>query len=217
MSLLVCLAAIAQNQHRAYVKSQIDKWGLCRTVAITKKGGAVAITQTNAYTASGIPKAMEKALKRANEKGYQIDDVVLTDKGSWLVLYANNGIDCGKVPKNLENQLRALNKAGEKITSVTFNDAGEWIVVTATKAVCSYDIYDWIADGEQKYGKLLTAHITGNGLAMRFERGYKFDGVVPEALKDRLKSTKIDVYRIKFWSDGTYFFADRKGNYSYKL
>lgn len=45
--------------------------------------------------------------------------------------------------------------------------------------------------------------------------GYKFLGNVPQKLKDALKATKYDVYRIKFTKEGSYFFADQEGHYTF--
>lgn len=38
---------------------------------------------------------------------------------------------------------------------------------------------------------------------------------VPQKLKDALKATKYDVYRIKFTKEGSYFFADQEGHYTF--
>lgn len=40
-------------------------------------------------------------------------------------------------------------------------------------------------------------------------------GNVPQKLKDALKATKYDVYRIKFTKEGSYFFADQEGHYTF--
>lgn len=45
--------------------------------------------------------------------------------------------------------------------------------------------------------------------------GYKFLGNVPQKLKDALKASKYDVYRIKFTKEGSYFFADQEGHYTF--
>lgn len=42
-------------------------------------------------------------------------------------------------------------------------------------------------------------------------------GDVPDVLKQKLRETSIDVYRIKFLSDGAYFIADKEGHYSYYM
>lgn len=48
-----------------------------------------------------------------------------------------------------------------------------------------------------------------------YEESYRFYGNVPQRLRDALKNCKYDIFRIKFTHNGSYFIADKKGNYSY--
>ena len=59
--------------------------------------------------------------------------------------------------------------------------------------------------------------MTDDGMVLCFEEGYKYLGEVPDTLRNKLKETSIDVYRVKFLSDGTYFIADKKGTYAYYM
>jgi hypothetical protein len=64
---------------------------------------------------------------------------------------------------------------------------------------------------------LWAAHVTNDGLALCFAKGYKFFGNVPDGLKEKLQTTTMDVFRIVFLSDGCYFIADRQGHYAYLM
>lgn len=185
------VSLFAQNSRgRNYIKQNISEWGGCRNVAITDTGGDLALNGKNdyAYTA-GIPQALADALEK-----YQ-----------W-----------SNIPSELESKLRQWNEAEETITSVTFNDDGDWIAVSTDHvASSSTDMDDWIKEGIETHGQLWAAHLTNDACVLCFENGYKFLGNVPQKLKDALKATKYDVYRIKFTKEGSYFFADQEGHYTF--
>lgn len=215
--LCVSVTSFAQNS-RSYIREQIEKWGSCRNVAITLTGGDLALNRNNAYAVSGVSDDLVEALDELNEEGEYIDDVQLTEDGRWLVLYGDNGFRWNDIPSDLERTLREYNSDQEVITSVTFNDNGGWIVISREHISASTsDVYDWIKEGIDQYGQLWAAHLTNDGLVLCYERGYKFMGDVPDVLKQKLRETSIDVYRIKFLSDGAYFIADKEGHYSYYM
>ncbi len=216
--LFACTNVVVAQNSRQYIKDAINGWGSCRNVAITLTGGDLALNETNAYSYSSIPDGLATEIKDLHAEGEYIDDVQLTEDASWLVLYGNNGLVWHNIPYALEKKLRQYNEANEVITSVTFNDEGEWIVITKENiASSSTAIDDLVRDGLEKYGVLWSAHLTDDGLVLCFERGYKFRGNVPDNVREKLKETDIDVYRIKFLSDGAYFIADKNGKYSYYM
>lgn len=211
-------AHIDAQGSRQYVKNAISSWGTCRNVAITDTGGDIALNYSNQYAYSGIPSDLSSAIKTLHDKGELIDDIQLTEGGRWLILIGNNGIQWNDIPYSLETKLREFNNKREVITSVTFNDYGDWIVITTEHVAASTDkIYDWIKDGMYDYGQLWAAHITGDGLALCYAEGYKFMGNVPYKLKEALKKSNNNIYRIKFTPQGSYFFADVEGRYSYYM
>lgn len=168
-----------------------------------------------AYTA-GIPQALADALEKYHDDDDYIDDVQLTEDGEWLILVGKNGCQWSNIPSELESKLRQWNEAEETITSVTFNDDGDWIAVSTDHvASSSTDMDDWIKEGIETHGQLWAAHLTNDACVLCFENGYKFLGNVPQKLKDALKASKYDVYRIKFTKEGSYFFADQEGHYTF--
>ena len=221
LSLLIVFSATtyyvnAQNGSRAFIRSQIEKWGECKNVAITLAGGDVAIYGNNGYAADGVPQNMGTALSELHESNEYIDDLVLTENGDWMILYGNNGIRSNGAPASLFNKLKSWNQEGEVIMSITFNDAGEWIAITETKYSASDErLLEIIRAGENKHGEFWAAHLTNDGLVLCFERGFTYLGNVPETLKNKLSTTQLDVFRIKFLSDGTYFIADFDGTFAY--
>lgn len=211
------VSLFAQSRGRNYIKQNISEWGGCRNVAITDTGGDLALNGKNdyAYTA-GIPQALADALEKYHDDDDYIDDVQLTEDGEWLILVGKNGCQWSNIPSELESKLRQWNEAEETITSVTFNDDGDWIAVSTDHvASSSTDMDDWIKEGIETHGQLWAAHLTNDACVLYFENGYKFLGNVPQKLKDALKASKYDVYRIKFTKEGSYFFADQEGHYTF--
>ena len=203
---------------RKFLRDQIKEWGECKNVAMTLTGGDVALYKTNGWAAQGAPKAMTDKFKELNAADRLIDDIVLTEDGSWLILWGNNGISSYGTPPGLYSKLEKWNNEKEVITSVTFNDRGDWIAITKNKySASSEKVMNYIREGENEFGEFWAAHLTNDGMVLCYERGYKYLGNVPDNLKQKLKETKIDVFRIKFLSDGSYFIADFNGNYAYNM
>lgn len=208
------LMASAQNS-RSYIKNSMKNWGNCRNVALTLTGGDIALSGKNGYSYSGIPSDLADAIKELRNDGEYIDDIQLTERGHWLILYGNNGFRWNYLPYGLESKLREFNNKREVVTSVAFNDEGDWIIISQDLYCASSESFmEFMKEGSYKYGRIWTAHMTDDGLAVVYADGYRFFGNVPQRLKDALNSTKLNVARLKFLSDGTYFFADSDGNYS---
>lgn len=217
IAMMVC-STIGFAQDRDYIKRKIREWGSCKSIAMTLRGPDLALNQRNAWAGTGLPSDLSKALNELNADSKLIDDVIITEGGRWLILYGDNGIRWNTIPASLERKLRQMNADNEIITSVTFNDANDWIVIsTEHVSASSTEIQTWLKDGMSKYGKLWTAHLTEDGCALVYKGGYKFLGNVPSRLKEKLRETNKDIYRLKFLKDGAYFIADKNGWYSYYI
>jgi hypothetical protein len=219
LSLILVLAQQSSiGQTRQFLREKIAEWGSCKNVAMTLTGGDVALIERNGWAATGIPAEMTEELEMLNDKDELIDDVVLTEEGNWLVLWGNNGVTSSGVPRSLDDMIGQWNEEAEIIYSITFNDEGDWIMISADKYSASdAELMEWIGQGEQEFGELWAAHLTNTGLVVVYENGYKFLGDVPDNLVEKLKETDLDVFRLKFLSDGSYFIADKDGNYVYFL
>jgi hypothetical protein len=203
---------------RKFLRDQIKEWGKCKNVAMTMTGGDVALYGTNGWAAKGAPIAMTNKFKELNKTDNLIDDIVLTENGNWLILWGNNGISSYGTPPSLYEKLKKWNDENDVITSVTFNDDGDWIAITKTKFSASSDkIMNYIKEGEYKHGEFWAAHLTNDGLVLCFEKGYSFLGNVPSNLKQKLNETELNVFRLKFLSDGSYFIADFDGRYAFNM
>lgn len=217
-AVLVLLSASplqAQNS-REWIRQNIREQGRCRNVAITRTGGDLMLYGRNGYASKGCPSGLTQAFHELNEEDIYIDDVQLTEEGRWLILYGNNGIRWNDIPYSLERKLREYNENDEVILSVTFNDAGDWIVITKNYfAASDTDIQQWLKDGLDK-GKLWSACITEDALVAVYADGYKVIGEIPPTLRQALKDTRLDVYRLKI-AGTAWFFADADGNYNYHM
>lgn len=214
----ITISSQVNGQGRNFLKEQIETWGSCKNVAMTLTGGDVALYGSNGWAGSGIPIEMSKKLNELNEQNKLIDDVQITENGSWLILYGNNGLAWQGITYSLEKKLKEFNNRSETILSVAFNDAEDWIIIGTKNISASADnIYGLVEDGIKNYGGLWAAHLTNDGLVLCFEEGYKFLGNVPNTLREKLKITTLNVFRIKFLSDGAYFIADKNGKFDYYL
>ncbi|MDX2361401.1 MAG: hypothetical protein QNK23_11390 [Crocinitomicaceae bacterium] len=217
-SLFVLISATSIGQSREFIRNKIETWGECKNVALTLTGGDAALYGRNGWAGRDLPATFTNTLDELNDDNELIDDIQITEEGRWLILYGNNGLKWHNLSSSLESKLREFNNNNEVITSVTFNDDGDWIAIT-TDHIASSDseINEWITDGLDDYGALWAAHVTEDAIVACYARGYKFFGNVPDGLKEKLRETDMDVYRIKFLSDGAFFIADKEGNYAYFL
>ena len=205
---------ISNARDRAYINNCIRMWGICRNVAITDKGGDVALIGSNKCAYDRIPRDLAKNIDNLNDSAYYIHDIQLTEKGRWFIRYGNGLLRWHNIPVMLKNCLYQLLADRQTIKSVTFNDNSEWIVICESGIVRSSFIKmeDWVEAGSQKYGELRFAQINNEGMILAFERGYFYLGNVSQKLKDALREADFDVTVIKFTPEGAYFFGDQKGN-----
>lgn len=218
---VICLmmgATASAQSSRKVIKDQINEWGSCRNVAITLTGGDLALNDRNSCVCPNVPVGLALELANLQDEGEYIDDVQLTEDERWLILYGENGFVWNNLPSDLETKLREYNDNGEFVTSVAFNDVGDWIIISDENiSASSTELLDWIQEGINKYGQLWTAHMTDDGMILCFENGYRLKGNVPDTLREKLRETDLDVYRVKFLSDGAYFIADQDGEYAYYM
>ncbi len=203
---------------RKDLRDKITSWGKCRTVAITKKSGDVAVYGTNGYSMiNDCPYDFSSKLKEVHDGHYKISDVAISEAGSWLIVYGNCGLKWNGIPYSLESRLRDWNTKQYTIQSVTFNDKGQWIA-KCNGYYSSSDtwIQDWIREGVNQYGSFKTACVTDDCMVLVFERGYKYRGSVPEGLKEALRTTTLKIAHIKI-AGNSWFFSDENGSYRYNM
>lgn len=222
LGLSIALFAMSANtessaQDRSYIKNAISNWGECRNVTITETNGNVAIYGANGNARQGIPSQMSDALQSLNDDGKTITDLHLTENGAWVIIYNGNGIWRAGITDDFEETLLECNDDGETITSVSFNDNGEWVIVSEEYIhSSSSEITNWLSEGSDEYGILISVCMTNNSMVAVYEEGYKFLGDVPESLKKELYKTTIDVTRVKF-AGQSWFISDEEGTYSYRM
>lgn len=222
LSLTVAMFALSANvessaQDRSYIKNAISNWGECRNVTITQTNGNVAIYGTNGNARQGVPTQMSDALQSLNDEGKTITDLHLSEDGAWVIVYNGNGIWRAGIDDEFEQELLECNREGETITSISFNDNGEWVIVSEEYIrSSSTEITNWLSEGSDEYGTLISVCMTDDSMVAVYEEGYKFIGDVPESLKKELYKTSIDVTRVKF-AGQSWFISDEEGTYSYRM
>ena len=214
--LAMCLTATSANaqRDRNYVKNQIKKWGSCKNVAITKTNGDVALYGTSGYACSNVPTGLANTLKDLNKKGTLIDDVQLTESGKWCVLFGKNDATwTNNIPSSLAAKIHEFHDNNYVVRSITFNDYGQWVIVSDQYyATSSQDLTNWLKNAASKWGRLWAVCLTDDAAVAVFANGFAYRGNIPEDLKQALRSTSFDVFRLKV-SGVSWFFADQSGNY----
>lgn len=216
---LLCIsqANISYGQGRNWIKEKIQQHGNCRNVAITRTGGDVMLYGRNGWAANGCPTGLTNSLNELNERNEYIDDIQLTEGNRWLILYGNNGFLWNDIPYSLERKLREYNNNDEVVLSVTFNDDGDWIIITKDHYSASDQrIVDFLQEGARMYGMLWSACITDDALVAVYENGYNTIGNVPITLKNALRNTNINIFRLKI-AGTAWFFADNDGHFNYYM
>jgi uncharacterized membrane protein len=214
--IMTCSMTMAQAS-REFIRNEIEKHGECRNVAITETNGDLMLYGRNGWAATSCPDDLTEALNELNDNDDYISDVQLTENGSWLILYGSNGFRWNNIPSSLEKEMKDYNRDGEEIYSVTFNDKGDWIVITSDHFSASEGwITDWLKEGEDSFGELWAACVTDDAMVAVYESGYKYHGNVPSDLKDALRKSSIDVFRLKI-AGTSWFFADKNGENDYKM
>ena len=208
--------SVSAQRDRNYVKNQIKKWGMCKNVAITKTNGDVALYGKCGYAASNVPTGLSNKLKELNKASTLIDDVQLTENGKWCVLYGKNDATwTNDVPSGLASKINEFHNNNYVVRSITFNDYGQWVIVSDEYyATSSTDLTNWLKNGSNKWGRLWAVCLTDDAAIAVYANGFAYRGNVPEDLKQALRSTSFDVYRLKV-SGTSWFFADTNGNFRY--
>lgn len=171
----------------------------------------------NGWAANGCPTGLTNSLNELNERNEYIDDIQLTEGNRWLILYGNNGFLWNDIPYSLERKLREYNNNDEVVLSVTFNDDGDWIIITKDHYSASDQrIVDFLQEGARMYGMLWSACITDDALVAVYENGYNTIGNVPITLKNALRNTNINIFRLKI-AGTAWFFADNDGHFNYYM
>ena len=213
--LCVCNGLFAQN--RSYIKREIQSWGQCKNVALTKKNGNVALYGKNGYVMSDCPNEMLNVMKDLRQKDLLIKDVHVTESGKWLIVFEENGFHGNGLPASLNNKLYEFNNMGEAILSVSFNDKNEWIVITENYYAASNSVIQkWIENAAKQYGQALSTCVTNETRSVVFRNGWVMNGDIDNALLRSLKSASISIYTLKF-AGSDWFFADQNGNYQYHM
>ena len=217
VALLVCSVSVVFGQKRSSLIDAINEWKSCKNILITATHGNIAVSDKNAYAIFGeFPPEMYEVIAEAAENQRPVTDMVLTEAGKFLVAIGRNGYAAKGIPEKLDARLKEINAADGEIISVSFNDNGDWLVV-ASDAV--YGIIEGVhlPSVAEKNGRILTGHLTDNGVAIVCENGVYLYGDVPKALPETIRKTTFPIYRVKFADDGAYFLSDKEGSCSFGL
>ena len=218
IALLLCSVSVVFGQKRSSLVESINEWKSCKNVLITATKGNIAVSDKNAYSISGkFPPEMYDVIAEAAKNQRPVTDMVLTESGKFIVVIGRNGYAAKGIPKKLNDRLQEINEADGEIYSVSFNDNGDWLLVAAGGVYGVVSGISTLQSIVDKNGRILTGHLTDNGVAIVCEKGVYLYGDFPSALPETIKKTTFRIYRVKFADDGAYFISDKEGSCSFGL
>jgi len=216
--LLISSVSVVFGQKRTLLVETINEWKNCKNVLITATKGNIAVSDKNGYAISGeFPPEMYDVIVEASKNQRPVTDMVLTEAGKFLVLIGRNGYAAKGIPKKLDARLKEINAADGEVISVSFNDNEDWIVVAADAVYANISYINDLQSIADKNGRIMTAHLTNNGIAIVCKNGVYLYGDFPAALPETIRKTTFPIYRVKFADDGAYFISDRTGSCSFGL
>lgn len=146
-------------------------------------------------------------------------NVAITDTGGDLALNGKNDYAyTAGIPQALADALEKYHDDDDYIDDVQLTEDGEWLILVGKNGCQWSNIPSELESKLRQWNEAeetITSVTFNDACVLCFENGYKFLGNVPQKLKDALKASKYDVYRIKFTKEGSYFFADQEGHYSF--
>ena len=153
------------SSYMSYITEAINKWGKCRTGAITMYGAGVGVYGNSGYAYTGsTPSKLKKRIEEANSSNAEITDINITENGNYVIILGGSGYWTLGYPdaflKKLE-QYRTGDLRDDNILSACFNDRGEWVVITDKHYSYSNEtIKNFILKAEELYEEVYYAYIT---------------------------------------------------------
>lgn len=200
------------SSYLSYIKEAINKWGKCRTGAITTYGAGVGVYGNNGYAYTGsTPSKLKKRIEEANSNNSEITDINITENGNYVIILGGSGYWTLGYPdaflKKLE-QYRTGDLRDDQILSACFNDKGEWVVITDKHYSYSNEtIKNFILKAEELYGEVCYAYITNYGMIACCKNGVYYKNI-PSNLAEALKKLTFKPKVIKFTDNGLYLITD---------
>lgn len=200
------------SSYMSYITEAINKWGKCRTGAITMYGAGVGVYGNSGYAYTGsTPSKLKKRIEEANSSNAEITDINITENGNYVIILGGSGYWTLGYPdaflKKLE-QYRTGDLRDDQILSACFNDKGEWVVITDKHYSYSNEtIKNFILKAEELYGEVCYAYITNYGMIACCKNGVYYKNI-PSNLAEALKKLTFKPKVIKFTDNGLYLITD---------
>lgn len=219
---------IATDHARALsvISEAIERWGECKTGALTEEGKGVAVYANNGWQTMGMTSSVDKKLNdklhEVNEAKYVILDVTMTANDRWCVLYRKSdsvtAASWNNAPNGAGDKMKELFAEGDLFRSVSFTDK-DYVLVTNKHYTASNDWdMERLNTAYDLYGPILSVCTTEKGIVICCERGVYYDRI-PEKVKAKIQdfiNANGAIQVIKFTDSGTCLITNGH-NYSYYL
>ena len=207
------------SSYMSYIKEAINKWGKCRTGAITTYGAGVGVYGNSGYAYTGsTPSKLKKRIEEANSNNSEITDINITENGNYVIILGGSGYWALGYPekflKKLE-QYRTGDLKDDRVLSACFNDREDWVIITDRHYSYSNEtIKNFIVKAEELYGEVYYAYITNNGMIACCKDGVYYKNI-PSNLAEALKELTFKPKVVKFTDNGLYLITDGESQKHY--
>lgn len=195
--------------------NKINKWNSCRTGAFSDNGKGVVVSGNCGFWCVGVNKYLEDKLFEINDKGQRIRDISISEDGKYYgCIYNYNGW-YAYAPQTVYDELNHFVNKGIAINSFAINSAGEYIIIGDNGTFrCSEKFRKMITATISRYGKVLSADISGSAFILCCERGI-VGSLVPSSVIDVIKEMSYMPKVIKFSQSGHYLITNGDSAYYY--
>ena len=202
------LNAETNQESRDFIARSVERNNGAKAIAITKDFGMLAVYKKCNVAAADIADQLIDNLQNMNDNHQEIRDVHIDEKGRWVIL--GEAIifspDCDPA---LMEAVDDFLQAGEKILSISFNKDDDWCVLTQKKFKCSStEMSDFVLRAFELYGNVNYVFVGPNNTIVTCESSAVWTNKVSKTFYKKLTESDFTPTVIKYFYDGSYFFAN---------
>lgn len=202
------LNAETNKESREFIARSIARNNGTKAISITKNHGMLAVYKKCNVAAADISNQLIDNLQQMNDNHEEIRDVHIAEDGRWMILGESIVFspDCNQ---ELMNTVKDFLDKDEKILSISFNADDDWCVLSETKFKCSSkEMSDFVLRAFELYGNVKYVFVGPLNTIITCENSAVWTKKVSQEFYDKLTNADFIPTVIKYFYDGSYFFAN---------
>ncbi|MCR4735904.1 MAG: hypothetical protein K5829_12970 [Treponema sp.] len=208
LTLPFLLYSETNQESKDFIAKTVSRNNGAKTIAITRDFGMLAVYRRCNVAAADVSNQLIDNLQKMNDNHEEIRDVHIDEDGRWVIL----GDSIILSPDCSPDLIAAVNdflQAKEKILSISFNRNDDWCVLTEEKFKCSStEMTDFILRAFELYGDVKYVFIGPNNTIVTCENSAVWTKKVSKEFYAKLTESEFTPTIIKYFYDGSYFFAN---------